>query len=235
MSCVRITNLARILRIHCLMQIRGIRNDIRNSYTERSARGFTLPELLVSISIFVIITTAVVVNFRASEESGQLRLGAQTLASTLGALQNMAQTGRVTALCDTPPRAVCTGNVAICPTGQCSPAIPRGGYGIEISRPGGAITLFADGNADHLFSPGEALVDMRLNLPRNVIVDDAQSGPYDSQSRLTVAFEPPDPAVWINAARAEPEARIVVRHEKTGGTRSIILRAISGRIEVQSR
>lgn len=198
------------------------------------SKGFTLPELLVSISIFVIITTAVVANFRASEESGQLRLGAQTVASTLHSLQNMAQTGRLTALCDNPAATVCTGNPERCVADACSPRLPAGGYGIQIAQDGGVMTLFADGNENHLFDTGETLADMVLNLPRNVIIDNADdaTGPYESGS-LTITFEPPEPTVWINDGIVQEDAHIVLHHVKTNGTRTIILRRISGRIEIE--
>ncbi len=199
-------------------------------------KGFTLPEILVSMSIFVVITTAVVANFRASEQSSQLRLGAQAVASTLRSLQTMAQTGRLTELCDDATGAVCTGNVAACVTTTvCRPALPRGGYGIQITKNENAVTLFADGNQNHLLDSGEILSDMFLNLPRNVIIDGATT-PYDlTTSVFTIAFKPPDPTVWINAATRESEARIVLRHEKTGNTKTIVLRRISGRIEIESR
>ncbi|MDO8505006.1 MAG: prepilin-type N-terminal cleavage/methylation domain-containing protein [bacterium] len=201
-----------------------------------SNHGFTLPELLVSISIFVIITTAVVANFRSSEESGQLRLGAQAVASTLRSLQTMAQTGRLTALCDDASRAVCTGNTTVCGTEKCVASLPSGGYGMQIMEKTGTITLFADGKQNHKFDTGEALVDMALNLPRNVIIDSTTT-PYDSVSNtLTISFEPPEPTIWINGAATvtTQEAHIVLRHEKTKNTKTIVLRRISGRIEINN-
>lgn len=196
--------------------------------------GFTLPELLVSISIFVIITTAVIVNFRVGEQSGQLRLGAAAVVSALRTLQTMAQTGRLINLCDDANRQVCADDVGSCPTpGQCVPALPLGGYGIEVRRDGG-ITLFADVNRNRFYDVGEALPAERIALPGQIVIDPQLASPYDSQSEaLSITFEPPEAVVWINGAETVGEARLGVRHTKTQATRAIILRRISGTIEVQ--
>ena len=128
--------------------------------------GFTLLELLVSIGIFTIITTAVVVNFRSGQHSNELRLTAGQLASDLRALYTQAQAGTAQTFDVT------------------SVALPAG---ITISSP----------------------------------------------ANLTIEFKPPEPRVLINNGEIEAEARITLEHSKTNQTKTVVVKRISGRIEVE--
>jgi len=175
------------------------------SYVLRS--GFTLLELLVSIGIFVIITTAVVLNFRVGERSDELRLATERFASGLRGLSTMAQTGQ---------RAV-----------QCDTLVPKGGYGVQIQN--GTITFFADCDGKHTFDTGETLSSYFTDLPPSVSISPSDS----TNSPLTVTFEPPVPAVWINGQAMASEAQIILTHTKTLQTKTVTIKRISGRIEVE--
>ena len=189
-------------------KIRSIRGNIRNSYTESVARGFTLIELLVSISIFALITTAVVANFRAGERADELRLAAEQFASALRELETAAQTG----------------------------SAPEGGYGVHIDTTAAfKMQFFVDelgsgGIGNKLYNVGEELAQPAATLlPPSVQV----TGVLPNAATLDVLFEPPTPTIWINGGQDESEARIILRHDKTGQERVVVIKRLSGRIEVE--
>lgn len=171
-------------------------------------RGFTLIELLVSISIFALITTAVVANFRAGERSEELRLAAEQFASALRELETMAQTG----------------------------SAPRGGYGVHIDTVASPpVQFFSDtgngvgGPADKMYNEGETMPQPIRTLPPSVHV----VGVLPGTTTLDVLFEPPTPTIWINGAQSEPEARVILHHDKTGQDRAVVIKRLSGRIAIE--
>lgn len=76
--------------------IRWLSRNQSVAISARAERGFSFLEILVSIGIFAIITTAVVVNFRSGQHSNELRLAAEGLASDLRSLYTTAQAGTAT-------------------------------------------------------------------------------------------------------------------------------------------
>lgn len=172
-------------------------------------KGFTLIELLVSISIFVLITTAVVANFRVGEHSDELRLATEQFASALRELETMAQTG----------------------------SAPPGGYGMHIDTAATpTVQFFTDigngvgGTTDKMYTEGEALSRPLTVFPGSVHV----AGVSPDSTTLDIVFEPPTPTIWINGAQDIAEARIVLHHDKTGQERVVVIKRLSGRIEVIS-
>ena len=173
--------------------------------TLRTRLGFTLSELLVSISIFALITTAVVANFRAGERADELRLAAEQFASALRELETAAQTG----------------------------SAPRGGYGIHINTTATPVVqFFSDGiggTADKMYNDGEELERSRFAFPLSVHVQSV----FPGTATLDVLFEPPTPTIWINGRQDDFEARIILHHDKTGQERVVVIKRLSGRIEVE--
>lgn len=168
-------------------------------------QGFALIELLVSIAIFVIITTAVVVNFRVGERSTELRLTAQELATKIRRVQIMAQSGRqIEGL-----------------------SLPQG-YGVYIT--GNDFVFFADQDGNWIYDAGEEISEVTFSLPSAMIIESLE--PLLPDDRLDVVFEVPGPRVWINGAEDDGTAQIQLKHEGTGQTRTITVWRVSGRVEV---
>ncbi len=105
---------------------------------KKSAAGFTLSELLISISVFVILATLVLANFRRGGYSDDLRATADELVANIRRAQNLAVAGALVHYDDS-DRDIEPGEIA--PTPE---SIPPGGYGISVLWYGDEYTAFAD-------------------------------------------------------------------------------------------
>lgn len=204
--------------------------------------GFSLPELLVSIGIFVMITLAVVVNFRRSEHSNVLRFSAEELASTLRNVYTAAQTGKEISLCN--PNVIeggverCSdavnGNKVCAPDIRCAcGCAPRSAlnFGAYFTRAG--ITFFADGDNDLRFDPGEELSDTQFRLPADVSVSRLESPQNTDVTTADLVFSPPEPRLYIDGVETAAEVRVTLQHARTEQTRTVTIRRLSGRIEIE--
>lgn len=169
-------------------------------------RGFTIIELLVAMSIFVIITAMVVANFRAGSRSDELRIAAETLVSNLRKAQNMALAG------------------------QLKDGIsPLGGYGVYFKlAESDRYIIFADLDGELDYDMGEALADGTVILPRDVRIDGIQPTVIS-----TVVFKPPKPTIYINSGVQENSLSIKLKHNLSGKTKLIVINRISGQINVE--
>lgn len=110
--------------------------------TLQRQNGFTLIDLIVSIGIFALIATAVMVNFNAGARNDSVRQAANIVAGTLRRAQSMTLSGA--ALSDG--------------------TFPKGGYGVRFDETApGVMTLFADTDGNFNYTgAGEELEDISL-------------------------------------------------------------------------
>lgn len=189
-------------------------------------RGFTLVELLVSMSIFAVMSALVMVNFRVGERSDELRLGAQAFSSLIRDAESRAASGATVCLCLSggPTGPVCTPQ-RTCPGGGTpSDAVPRGGYGIHAGVGDTRASLFADLDADRLMGAGEELVSEPFS---------ASAGVRVSAGGGAVTFVPPRPEVYVNGAQAEQEFSVTLEQLLNNTRREVRYNRISRRIENQ--
>lgn len=108
----------------------------------KSGAGFTLPELLVSIAVFVILASVVLANFRQGGYSDDLRATADELVANIRRVQNLAVAGALVRY-DTNGKSISNTNRdrEDPPTGE---QVPAGGYGISINWIENYYTMFAD-------------------------------------------------------------------------------------------
>lgn len=117
-------------------------------------RGFTLLELVISISIFVFLTTVTVFSFRGVGRANNLRSASDSLVGSLRRAQGMALAGTATNVCSdyetaVPRRCVSDAN---CGAETCVSIVPIGGYGVSVSALGTRYALFADLDASATYS-----------------------------------------------------------------------------------
>jgi prepilin-type N-terminal cleavage/methylation domain-containing protein len=196
------------------------------------ARGFTLIEMLISLSIFAVITAFVSANFRAGRQGDELRIGSTLVSSELRRAQTAATAGQTALFCrgGTRDLKTCPGGTAgECPGGTCSTEVPNG-WGVRlstISPNDKKMILYADTNANRAYDAGE-----------EVRTDSISGGAFVSVKTLTpvsigtldIVFEPPAPIIYFNGSTATAIASIVLQHTTTAATRTVTVNRISGQI-----
>lgn len=185
--------------------------------------GFTMMELLISISIFLIITSMVIVNFRSGQYRDELMGSAQFLQSTLREMQTMAFSGS---------RVICPGYVPP-EAGEMTPA----GYGLNINF--GVVTAFADCDpSDPNISPnykyGGVLEDVNLktiSLYNNISIESITVG-ATAVSSLDAVFTPFSEIVKINNTETD-NIIIELIHSKTTKTVTVKITESTGQVFIQ--
>jgi prepilin-type N-terminal cleavage/methylation domain-containing protein len=207
-------------------------------------RGFTLSELLVSMSIMMVITTMAIVNFRNAEYADELLFAAENIAAEMRRAQNFALISRTVPYCAEAGELngkFCFERInAECGNdGQCIEQAPQGGWGLVISTDPDEpdMIFYADtgnadrisGESDHQHQPYETYRRLDFTIGRNVLVKSVEPA-VDGQ--LDICFEAPRPRAHLNGATDVSIARIVLEHRRTGNLATITLNGISGQVNV---
>lgn len=109
--------------------------------------GFTIVELLVSISVFVFITSIVVFGFRGAGRANDLRQSAAALVADVRRIQTLTQSRATVTLCRNQfPRKLCNSGPSDCNFGvPCDETVfPTGGYGLNAVASSSQYSIFAD-------------------------------------------------------------------------------------------
>ena len=206
---------------------------MREAKQPKSARGFTLNELLVSMAILGILSGLLIANFSRGRLSDDLRISSQSLASNLRRVQNLAQIGQ----------SLVTG------------VVPPGGYGIAFewlpnqntysifadiayfdiicitSNPNNANMQYDGASCDQLAEAGVVqfrpdVVVSRIKL-KGITCDFGGACPWDQY--LDIAFKPPKPIPVVDGA-VGLTLEIELRHLKNNQNRTITIIGPSGQI-----
>lgn len=135
----------------------------------KTQEAFSLPELLVAISIIGLLTLVVFPNWKAGERQFSLQRAAYEIAQDLREVQEKAMSSQEL------PGA---------------PSTFQGGYGMELRTEASFSVLFADLNNDKLLNTGEEIE--RIELEKGTRIHQLSPG-----SPLAVVFLPPDPSVFF--------------------------------------
>lgn len=169
--------------------------------------GYTLIELIVSISIIVILTALLLPNYHAGGRQNSLVGAIQQLSGNLRLVQNYAIGAKK----------------------NNNNQIPLGGWGIYLSASSSNYILYSDNNGDHNYTIGEMY--RQVNLPSGMIFDDAgffgknSAGIDFSSGNLYISFEAPDPVTHINSTDPSlvdgNSVNIVIKDTKANRTKTI--------------
>jgi prepilin-type N-terminal cleavage/methylation domain-containing protein len=133
-------------------------------------KSFTLIELLVVISIIVILTGVVFINYRSGEKTLALQRSANKLAQDIRRAQVLATASEKCQSC-----------------GPSAP-VPSGGYGIYLEQGDNFYILYADGNGNEQYGDSEDRELERIYLEKGVHIS-------ISANSSSVNFRPPDPQI----------------------------------------
>lgn len=198
-------------------------------------RGFTIIDMLVSLTIFGVVTGFLMANFRSGRTADELRIGAQGIGTAFREVQTMAMTGKTVGICrgGSNNLKVCTvGTATTCPSGTCAYEVPRG-YGLRLTTAAagaGQSVLYADINASRTYDAGEEIKTTKLSTTSRVTVKTLTPV---SSGLLDVVFEPPKPTVFFNGATGTTLATVQVQHATSGATRNVTINRVSGQVSLE--
>lgn len=197
-----------------------------------ASEGFTLVELLVSISIIGVITGMMMANFRGGQQSAEVRLASDILVGQIRAVQTSALTGRLVAICGggADDLAVCEKGKdppVACSDGDCQRRVPSG-YGIRFSSVDPAsYLLFFDTDGDRRYDAGE-----ELSSSPYVSTTAVRFGGSDAGDPLDLVFTPPFGKMFVNgSASGSPVVSVTLDHQFGTMTRHVKIYRLSGKIE----
>jgi len=195
------------------------------------SRGFTLVELLVSISIIGVITGFMMANFRGGQQSAEVRLATDILVGQIRSVQTSALTGRLVSVCSgglddlkvcepKSPPVECSG-------GTCQKRVPAG-YGLRFTTENpSAYTVFYDTDDDRRYDAGEELGDSPY-----VSTGATRFEGSDAGDPLDLVFVPPFGKLYVNgSASGSPTVSITLGHQFGNMIRHVTIYRLSGKIE----
>jgi len=175
--------------------------------------GFTLVEMLTSISLIVIITAVFIANYRESNTRSDLTMSAQKLVADIHLAQNNAL-GLV----------------------EYGGQVPPGGWGVHLDLANSdRYVVFADNDNPAVNEPGqispadpgfsyyeadeglESYGAKVVKLSNNIRLARFTENYSSYASALNVTFLPPDPKVYINNSSVDYSAGIIILRDSLTG------------------
>lgn len=171
--------------------------------------GFTLIELIVSISIITLITGAFLTNYHSTNKRSELINSAQKMVSDIRLAQQFSLS-----------------------TKQFNGAAPKGGWGAYFNKatPSSYI-IFADNNepgGDQNYDAGEEF--RTVSLPAGISLNSIKDKDGNELNTVAIVFLPPDPATYI-AGVMNNKARIALKENAGSSVKTVEVNFL-GLIEV---
>lgn len=196
-----------------------------------SALGFTLVEMMVSLSIFAVMTGFLMANFRVGRLEEELRASVNMSMATVRQAQTRALAGAVTNVCrgGSNDLKLCPTGAGGCPGGICTSEVPLG-YGVRFTTAGDGrqqAVLFADANGNRVLDGGETISGVTVSSTPKLYV--SALSPV-SGSSLDIVFVPPRPTVYFNGDTATGVGTVFFYHATTSRSRSFSVNRVSGQV-----
>ncbi|MBI4262113.1 prepilin-type N-terminal cleavage/methylation domain-containing protein [Candidatus Uhrbacteria bacterium] len=186
-------------------------------FSSSVGNGFTLAELLIAMSIFLVVTLITIMSFRSGEKVEQLRFAVENVAQEVRALQVFARTGQ-----------------------RQGSKVPKGGFGMQMlqcTQSPCTFIPFGDQNMDGRYAPNEQLPESITFAPRVILekLETKDSGGIVSpRSGVVLIARSPygDFAVHDLAGVVIPatELTLTFRQTELDHTRSLTINIPSGQI-----
>jgi len=140
-------------------------------------KGFTLIEMIVSISIIALISGIFLTNYHSTNKRSELNVSAQELASNIRLAQDHS-----------------LGSV------KFNDNIPQGGWGVYFNKTVGnnaRYIIFANNDDGAYTRDADGSEDFKtVNLPGNVVINSLTVD--GAEDEVDLIFLPPDPTIYIN-------------------------------------
>ncbi len=201
----------------------------------RNARGFTLIEMMVSLSIFGVMAAVMLASYRSGSIVDEMRTASQLAASAVRQAQTRSMAGSVISVCrrgaEIPPQLCSFG----CDGGECANEVPYA-YGVRFRSTGDGsreAVIFADladstGAANMTMDATEVIQSTKLSSTGRSYVKSLSPSLGD---RLEIVFVPPRPSIYFNNSEADNLAIIEFGHEADDtDTRKLRVNRISGQV-----
>jgi len=165
-------------------------------------RGFTLIEMVVSLTIVALIAGAMMANYRGGERTNKLVVSTKKLSSYI----RMAQNNTLGAV-------------------EYGTSTPDGGWGVHIDTTNSETSykLFANENynsgSNLIYDPGEALAEYggkTIALEEGVRIATTTAG-----QEVDISFFPPDPDTIIYDGSSELDEVEIVLENQVGSTKRV--------------
>lgn len=204
--------------------------------------GFSIYELMISVAILMLISTAAVVNLRATRMKDELNTAVRLVSADLRALQSRALSGsNINSCTDSDGKlGVCEMDASFC-AGSSSACTPKPPYavGAFLERNANNYRMFADVEPtknDWKYTDTSETFDIRYlerNGAPNVTISDLLIG-GSSVNQINVAFQRQNGSMGIEgcyAPCASPTSlTITLKHKISSETKNIYLNSYTGRI-----
>lgn len=190
--------------------------------------GFTLVELLISLSILAGMTVMSIRNFQLIQQDNSLHLGAMRFADALRKAQNLAQSG----------------------SNQLYPL--ASGYGVYVERAldeasFGSVRVFADlntatsgkGRWDGVQENPPQVKDLQIGGAispdvdgKKEIVVSAIRIANENKDTADVGFLSPDASAFIDGSAEHDTVVVVLKNKKNDKTKTVTFYRVTGRIDI---
>ena len=170
--------------------------------------GFTIIELIVSVSIIVMITAIFLANYNSANRRTDLTMTAQKMVTDIRLAQNYA-----------------LGLKRYGNSGSLN--VPLGGWGIHFDTQNygnNKYVIFADDNGNKLYEIGEDNLQYGAQittLPSNVVIDSIKLDSL-ATNKADITFLPPDPVTTITGdSSSGSSVTIVLKDVKTSSVKTV--------------
>ncbi|MDD5146246.1 MAG: type II secretion system protein [Candidatus Pacebacteria bacterium] len=191
------------------MRIHRLRSD--------NQLGFTILELLVTITVMAILSAVVLAMTAQEEKLTLLKKTAYLVAQDIREMQNLAMSGQ---------GRNCGSNITQV-------------FGIHFDKSGPnwnqSYVLFADCNGNDLYksSPDKDIIIRQVTLKPELNVADISLLAGNLGSTLDVTFRPPDPIISVNTATSGQETIITLGLKSNPSKTKVIRINTVGRVQVE--
>lgn len=190
-------------------------------------RGFTLTELMVTVTIIGIIAIMAVPNYYQSSKRAKYEVAITEIISSIKDARNTSITGKFTGAAG-------------------SYETPPGGYGVFIDKITGTLTSFIDVNEDQIYTVANDTTLSTYTLPSEITIKSMSGSKATNYTGLPasntdissalILFQPPQGDAFLNENDITKELiDLLIELERYDGNKSKILKInkISGFIETE--